>query len=168
MAQGVVGAFMDFVEYPHIIPVIGDNNVMELTALLHSIVRQHSNIDMILSLGASSTKIAQKVTQAFGSKIPVFFIAVDEPLAPAIMQLGNNVTGVVNPTRDYVDQFKRFFYFTQPDTIKKVLLPCSRFAHGFGLAYYSETMLDLMSFFTFLFQRQQNYIICTSSQFSSI
>ena len=93
IAQGVVNAIMSFVEYPYIIPVVGDNNVMELTTLLHDVVSLHSEIDMIFSIGQSSTVIAQKVTQFFGGKIPVFFIAANEKVASYVMQCGSNVTG---------------------------------------------------------------------------
>ena len=108
VTQGIISGLMDFIEHPYIIPVVGDNNVMELTLLLHDTVRQHPEIDMILSIGGSSTRVAQKVTQAFGSKIPVFFITVSEKVALHVMKYGNNVTGTVAPHRDYVDQFKRF------------------------------------------------------------
>ena len=149
MAQGVVNALMSFVEHPYIIPVVGDNNVMELTLLLHDIVRQHPEIDMIFSFGRSAMVITQKITQLFGGKIPIFFIAVDEKFASRVMQRGEgNVTGTIAPERDYIDQFKRFFSFTQPHTIKKVLLPCSRFAHGLGSAYRNEIAPALLSFLT--------------------
>jgi ABC-type uncharacterized transport system substrate-binding protein len=146
MVQGIVSAIMDCVEHPHIIPVVGDNDINELTMLLYDVLYQHPTIDMIFSIGESSTKIAQKVTQDFGGNIPIFFIFVDEKTVSYVMKRNSNATGIVSPSRDYADQFKRFFHFTQHDTIKKVLVPCTRFAHGLGSAYRNEGSSDVIAF----------------------
>ena len=146
MAQGVVSALMDCIEHPHIIPVVGDNNVNELTMLLYDVLYQHSTIDMIFSLGRSSTIIAQKVTQDFGGNIPVFFFAVDKKMASCVMHHNSNITGVTKHFRNYADQFKHFFYFTQHDAIKKVLVQCARFAHDLGSAYRNENSSDVITF----------------------
>jgi ABC-type uncharacterized transport system substrate-binding protein len=147
VAQGVLGALMDCIERPHIIPVVGDNNVNELTTLFRDIVRQHPTLDMIFSIGVSSTHIAQRVIEDFDKAIPIFFILIDEKAASHFMRYNSNITGIITPLRDYADQFKHFFYLTQPHTIKKILVPCSRFAHGLGAAYNKDSF-GLLSFLT--------------------
>jgi ABC-type uncharacterized transport system substrate-binding protein len=148
IVQGVVNALMDCIERLYIIPVVGDNNVKDLTMLLYDIVRQYPTIDMIFSLGRSSTRIIQKVMQDFGGNIPVFFIGVDQKTASQVMKYNSNITGVTTHFRNYADQFKHFFYFTQHDVIKKVLVPCARFSYGLGSAYVNEDSSALISFLT--------------------
>src|SRR5690349_13631280 len=59
IAQGITSTLMDFIEHPHSIPVVGDNNVAELATLLYNALLQYPEIDMIFSIGEPSTRIAQ-------------------------------------------------------------------------------------------------------------